>query len=77
MGVPIISTTVGCEGLDVQPGKHLLIANTPERFAQACATVLQDTVLAQSLAQNARQLIFSRYDAKIALRVLDRVYEQL
>ena len=77
MGVPIISTTVGCEGLDVQPGKHLLIADTPERFAQACATVLQDTVLAQSLAQNARQLIFSRYDAKIALRVLDRVYEQL
>ena len=77
MGVPIISTTIGCEGLDVQSGKHLLIADTPEDFARACATVLQDTILAQSLAQNARQLIFDRYDAKIALGVLGRVYEQL
>ncbi len=77
MGVPVISTTVGCEGLDVQSGKHLLVADTPEKFAQACATVLQDTALAQSLAHNARQLILDRYDAKIALKVLDRVYEQL
>ena len=77
MGVPVVSTTVGCEGLDVRSGKHLLVADTPETFAQACATVLQDTVLAQSLAQNARQLMFDRYDAKIALRTLDRVYEQL
>ncbi len=77
MGVPIISTTVGCEGLDVASGKHLLVADTPETFAQACATVLQDSVLAQSLAQNARQLILERYDAKVALQVLDHVYQQL
>ncbi len=77
IGVPIVSTTVGCEGLDVRNGEHLLIADTPQEFADACARVLQDTQLAQQLAHNAHQLILERYDAKVALNTLDRVYEQV
>ncbi len=76
MGVPVVSTTVGCEGLDVQDGVHLLIADTPTAFAQACASVLADKELAQRLARNAHQLMLDRYDAKVALRSLDTVYEQ-
>jgi glycosyltransferase involved in cell wall biosynthesis len=77
MGVPVVSTTVGCEGLDVRHGVHLLIADTPRDFARACATILQDKELAQRLAQNARQLILERYDARVALRPLDAAYEQV
>lgn len=73
-GVPVVSTTVGCEGLDVQDGLHLLIADTPETFAQACARILQDKQLAQRLAHNAHELILKRYDAKVALQVLDAAY---
>ena len=76
MGLPVVSTTVGCEGLEVQDGVHLLIADTPKDFAHACAAVLQDKELARKLAQNARQLILERYDAKIALRPLDLAYEE-
>jgi polysaccharide biosynthesis protein PslH len=76
MGVPIISTRVGCEGLDVRNDEHLLIADTPESFAQACANVLQDKELALRLAQNARQLILERYDANVALPTLDAIYRR-
>jgi glycosyltransferase involved in cell wall biosynthesis len=76
MGVPVISTTIGCEGLDVRDGEHLLVADSPEAFAHACAKVLQDKELALRLATNARKLILERYDAKVALRTLDAVYEQ-
>ena len=76
MGVPVVSTTMGCEGLDVQHNEHLLIADTPATFARACATVLQDKALAQRLAHNARQLILERYDAPVALRPLDAAYTQ-
>ncbi|MFL5695196.1 MAG: glycosyltransferase family 4 protein [Ktedonobacteraceae bacterium] len=76
LGVPVISTTIGCEGLDVHNREHLLIADTPEAFARACAEVLQDKGLAQRLVHNARRLILERYDAKIALRPLDVAYEQ-
>jgi glycosyltransferase involved in cell wall biosynthesis len=74
MGVPVVSTTIGCEGLAVRNGEHLLVADTPEAFSRACARVLQDQELAQRLAHNARQLILERYDAKIALRTLDAIY---
>lgn len=76
-GVPVISTTVGCEGLEVRHGEHLLIADTPETFAQACAAILRDPHLARSLAQNARDLIMRRYDARVALQPLDAAYEAM
>jgi polysaccharide biosynthesis protein PslH len=76
MGVPVVSTTLGCEGLEVRDGEHLLIADTPIAFAQACTRVLQDKELGQRLAHNARQLTLERYDAKIALRPLDTAYKQ-
>lgn len=76
MGVPVVSTTLGCEGLAVHDGEHLLIADTPQDFALACAKVLQDEQLARTLAHNARQLILERYDAKIALQTLDAAYTQ-
>ena len=67
---------MGCEGLEVEDGVHLLIADTPKDFARACVRVLQDKELAQRLAVNARQLILERYDAKIALHPLDLAYER-
>jgi len=75
-GVPVVSTTIGCEGLAVRHGEHLLIADTPEEFAFACARILQNKKLAYLLAQNARQLILEQYDASVALRLLDAAYTQ-
>jgi polysaccharide biosynthesis protein PslH len=76
MGVPVVSTTIGCEGLNVRNGEHLLVADTPEAFAHAAAKILQDKALAGCLAQNARQLILEQYDAKVALQTLDAVYQR-
>ena len=36
-GLPIVSTTIGCEGIAVESGRHLLIADTTEAFAEATA----------------------------------------
>lgn len=76
MGVPVVSTSIGCEGLDMHDGEHLLVADTPADFAHACAKVLQDKDLSLRLARNARRLILERYDAKGALRTLDDIYER-
>ncbi len=50
---PVVSTTKGCEGLDVVDGKHLLIADTAEDFANACLKLLNDPQLQTTLQQNA------------------------
>src|SRR6266516_658280 len=77
MGVPVISTTIGCEGLAVRDGEHLLIADTPETFARACAQLLQDQELAHHLTQNARRVVLEQYNSTAALRGLDSMYKQL
>ena len=76
MGLPVISTTMGCEGLAVGNGEHLLIADTPEALTNACITLLQDKELAHRLTHNARQLVLEQYDAQVAFQALDAAYEK-
>ncbi len=57
LGVPVVSTAKGAEGLDVIPGKHLLIADEPAQFAQAVLRLLNEAELRSRLTANARQLV--------------------
>jgi glycosyltransferase involved in cell wall biosynthesis len=61
--VPVVSTAVGCEGLDVRPGKELLVAESPEELAAACIRVYEDAALAASLVERGHALWESRYRA--------------
>lgn len=62
LGTPVVATSKGAEGLDVCHEEHLLIADTPARFAAAVVRLLQDQSLRVRLAQNARQLVRQKYD---------------
>lgn len=74
IGVPVVTTSVGCEGLDVKDGVHVLIADTPGDFASACIEVFNDVQLADSLTENAYRLVCERYDAQKALEPLNTLY---
>ena len=43
VGAPMVSTTVGCEGIGVEDGEHLLVADSAEGFAEAIVRLLDDT----------------------------------
>ncbi len=60
-GIPVVSTTLGCEGIAVRAGEHVLIADSPAAFAAAVVHVLQDAALAESLRRNGRRLVEERY----------------
>jgi glycosyltransferase involved in cell wall biosynthesis len=75
-GLPIVSTTLGCEGIAVESGRHLLVADTPEAFAQAILRLLEDKSLADELGDNGRRLIQSTYDYRAACRPLETLYQQ-
>ena len=61
MAKPVISTTVGAEGLPVKHGRDLLIGNTPTEFAAAVKEVLTNRDIANSLAHNARRLVQDQF----------------
>jgi glycosyltransferase involved in cell wall biosynthesis len=59
---PVIATSKGAEGLAVVPGKHLLVADTPQDYAAAVVRLLAEPALAAELADNAYALVRERYD---------------
>lgn len=59
--IPIVSTTLGAEGIPVIDNEHILIADEAEDFANAIAKLLDDTSLANRLAQNCHNLVNERY----------------
>ncbi len=61
MGKAVVSTSVGCEGLDAVDGYNILIRNDAESFAVAVKTVLGDADLRARLGTNARRTVESTY----------------
>jgi polysaccharide biosynthesis protein PslH len=70
MGKAMVSTSIGCEGIDVRPGEHLLVADTPEAFADATVALLRDPGRRQTLGRAARAKAEATY-------AWERVGEQL
>ncbi len=70
---PMISTPKGCQGIDVEDGKNILIVESPQRFAQCVIEVLSDPLLRTKLSENGYRLaqeyswknIYSRLEQKI------------
>ncbi len=60
-GLPIVSTTIGAEGIMVRSGEHCLIADSPSDFAQACLDLMRNPQTRHQLAENARQLVLQDY----------------
>jgi glycosyltransferase involved in cell wall biosynthesis len=73
-GIPIVSTTLGYEGISVAPGKDILVGDTPEEFATAVLSLLNDVDLATQIAARGRQTVVEKYDYRMACRPLDDVY---
>jgi glycosyltransferase involved in cell wall biosynthesis len=64
--VPVVSTTLGAEGLDVEDGVHLLLADEPEELAAAAVRLLGDAALRVRLTEAAEERYLDRYDGRLA-----------
>jgi glycosyltransferase involved in cell wall biosynthesis len=61
LGVPVVATTKGAEGLEVRHDEHLLVADTPVEFAKHVLRLLAEKDVIQRLTRNARVLMEQRY----------------
>jgi glycosyltransferase involved in cell wall biosynthesis len=61
-GLPIVSTRVGMEGLEAEPGVHYLAAESPAEWVHTLHGLLGDTRLRQRLALAGRELVEQQYD---------------
>jgi len=77
MQIPVISTSVGCEGIVCRSGEHLLIADSEGEFAQQVLRVLETAELRGHLVRNAYKLASERYRWEMVAEEFERVYEEV
>ncbi len=65
IGIPIVSTSIGCEGIGLTNEKDILIADTAKDFARQTLRLLDDAALRKHLAANARELVEERFSWKM------------
>ncbi len=75
MGKAIVSTTKGCEGIDITPDKNVLIADTPSQFVNRIKEVLRNPELRKTLGEEARTLVKEKYSWEVIGKSLRSIYE--
>jgi len=74
---PVVSTALGCEGLNVADRENIMIADTPTEFAERVIQLLTDKELRERIAGNARRLVETHYDwSKISQKLME-VYDNI
>lgn len=76
-GIPIVSTTIGAEGIDTENGRNILLADDPFEFSRAVVKVMTDKRLAGRLIQDGLALVEEKYDWRKVYTQLDDIYDQL
>ncbi len=74
LGRPVVSTSIGCEGLDVADGENIFVADTPEEFARKVLHLLENESHRKRMIEKGRELVVNRYDWDIIAQSLVRSY---
>ena len=75
--IPMVSTALGVEGLSVEHEKHILIADTPESFANAIINLLTNPELCEKLSESCYELIEERYSIDAAVKEAKKILNML
>jgi glycosyltransferase involved in cell wall biosynthesis len=74
-GVPVVSTRLGAEGLEVKDAVNILLAETTDDFCRAVSELVQNQILRQGLPHAARSFVRERYDWSAIGKLLFKSYE--
>ena len=73
---PIVATGLSCDGINIDAGKDILIADEPDSCADAVNKLLEDKELAEKLAQNGRAKVEKHYDWESKANKLEKIFQR-
>jgi glycosyltransferase involved in cell wall biosynthesis len=73
-GMPVVTTTIGIEGIEASPGEEVIIKDVPSEFAEAVVNLINDRGLQEKLARKGRLLAETQYDWQVVLKKMDTIY---
>jgi len=74
-GLPIVSTSIGAEGVAAAHGVNLLLADEPDGFARSVIDLLTDPVLNRAIAAGGRSTVLERYNWRVVYQDWERIYQ--
>jgi glycosyltransferase involved in cell wall biosynthesis len=77
MRIPIVTTGIGCEGIDIISGEHALVADDPVSFADSVISLLQNSSLREKLTASGYELMKSNYDWSVIGQKVLSYYQML
>ena len=77
MSLPIVTTTVGVEGIDLVDGESCLIADTPDAFANAILRLEHDTALCRGLGEQANRVFRAKYHPSALAKARNEIYSTI
>lgn len=73
-GLPVVSTSIGAEGVEAVPGKNIILADEPISFVRAVLNLLSDPQLNERIGCGGRHTALERYNWRVVYRRWDRIY---
>lgn len=77
MGKAIVSTSIGCEGIEITPGKNILLGDDPVMFAEKTIHLLQNSEKREYFGKAARKLVEEKYSWEIIGKKLQESYKKV
>jgi len=76
VGLPVISTPQGNEGVGAKPGEEIVLANSPEEFARSTIELLREGHLRTTLGKNGFEFVQRNFSWERIIMKLENVYQE-
>ena len=76
-GIPVVSTSIGCEGIDISNNENLYIANTPKEFSDSIDRIIQHPEQTFKMLIKSQNIIKEKYSQKIASDIRIKHFENI
>jgi glycosyltransferase involved in cell wall biosynthesis len=73
--LPVVSTQIGAEGLEIEDGRNIAIADDAARFADRCVELLNDPDACRLMASRALEIVTERYSWEVVTAQFERLLE--
>jgi glycosyltransferase involved in cell wall biosynthesis len=74
--MPVVTTTIGLEGIRAVPNHDVLVADDSDQFANVTVELMRNVSLQEKLASNGRKLAEEKYDWQVVLKSMETIYGQ-
>lgn len=77
MGVPVVSTSIACAGMNVTDGENIIFADRPKEFAQAIIHLMRNPDICRRIGEAGRQLVELEHDWEKIVTKLEGIYQNV